>query len=84
MRVEVDVQMSVNREIVDIKAYNLMIIKDLNTLEEPIERYKEISLILKISPRTVETHINSIKIKASTHFKGDLLTNFRYLLNMHK
>lgn len=46
--------------------------------------YKEISDILKISPRTVETHINSIKIKTGSHFKSNLLQDCRYLLNMFK
>lgn len=45
--------------------------------------FKEIARILNISPRTVESHINSIKLKTDANFKNDILHKCKYLINMY-
>lgn len=82
-----------NKEIFDIKRYyydenydNYLTKKEFSCLYliSNGKSYKEISKILNVSIRTVETHINSIKTKTGNHFKNNLLKDCRYLLNMYK
>jgi DNA-binding CsgD family transcriptional regulator len=45
---------------------------------------KEIASILRLSPRTAECHINSIKLKTNSQFKCEIIKNCNYILNMYK
>ena len=88
-----DIPLQQNKELFDIKRYyydenhdNYLTRKEFSCLYliSNGKSYKEISKILNISIRTVETHVNSIKTKMGSHFKSNLLEDCIYLLNMYK